>query len=60
MKRITSIIIGAALSVFLVSGCDEAVTHEPGVYKGMKDPLLAKSDNSDALAERFKLIQTDR
>jgi len=34
--------------------------HEPGVYKGMKDPLLARQDQEKVLADRFKLVQTDR
>ncbi len=35
--------------------------HKPGVYKGDKDELLAKSQQQQqALIDRFKLVQTDR
>ncbi len=35
--------------------------HEPGVYKGDKDDLLAKSQQrQQELIDRFKLVQTDR
>jgi hypothetical protein len=33
--------------------------HEPGVYKGIKDPLLAKEQHQE-LVKRFKMVQTDR
>jgi len=48
------------------AGCTEraAVTlHEPGVYKGSTDPLLAKLEDqqlSDALQERLVKGQSDR
>jgi len=34
--------------------------HEPGVYKGSEDPLLAKQPQQQILIDRFKLVQTDR
>jgi hypothetical protein len=35
--------------------------HEPGVYKGDKDELLAKTQQQQqTLMDRFKLVQTDR
>lgn len=37
--------------------------HEPGVYKGAADPLLAKQrsvEQQKILRERFTQIQTDR
>jgi hypothetical protein len=34
--------------------------HEPGVYKGAKDPLLATQQQDQVLVDRFKLVQTDR
>ena len=37
--------------------------HQPGDYKGRKDPLLAKQQTADQqqeLVQRFKLVQTDR
>ena len=33
--------------------------HEPGVYKGTKDQLLAQQRQQE-LIDRFKLVQTDR
>ena len=37
----------------------EFTMHEPGVYKGTKDPLLAKKEHQE-LTNRLKMIQTDR
>ena len=35
--------------------------HEPGVYKGDRDELLAKSQQQQqVLIDRLKLVQTDR
>ena len=34
--------------------------HEPGVYKGEKDPLLAMQQQEQVLVDRFRLVQTDR
>ena len=59
------------LSVALVvaaaglGGCyeDASVTvHEPGKYKGDKDPLLSQqaSARDEALKKRFQIVQTDR
>ena len=46
-----------------LTGCStepRSVTlHEPGVYKGAKDPLLAKTQQQE-LIDRAKLVQTDR
>ena len=33
--------------------------HKAGVYKGAKDPLLAKKQHQE-LINRLKMIQTDR
>lgn len=64
MKRkwhvLTAFIVIAGLA-----GCSSeprSVTmHKPGVYKGDKDELLAKSQQQQqALIDRFKLVQTDR
>jgi len=60
--------IAAGLGVVLLgsTGCTEktAVTlHEPGVYKGDTDPLLAKQEDperKEALRERFAKGQSDR
>jgi hypothetical protein len=62
------LVIAAGLGVVLLgsTGCTEktAVTlHEPGVYKGDTDPLLAKQEDperKEALRERFAKGQSDR
>ena len=59
--------IGTILIVFIfLSGLAACSTesrktrvHEPGVYKGQKDPLLALK-NQQELIDRFRLVQTDR
>lgn len=67
MVSITKILPLAAVAVLSLSGClekpPEVVLHEPGQYKGAQDPLLAVAGSdasNEALAERFKNIQTDR
>ena len=60
--------LAALLAALLfLSGCYRApwdVTwHEPHVYKGKQDPLLAKmrgDELSERLGERFRAVQTDR
>ncbi len=62
MKR-----IGYLLMAFIVlaglAGCStesrKTTVHEPGVYKGEKDALLALK-NQQQLIDRLKLVQTDR
>lgn len=62
MKR-----IGCMLTAFIIlaglAGCSsesrKVTMHEPGVYKGAKDPLLARQQQQE-LIDRFKLVQTDR
>ncbi len=54
-----------AAAALAASGCyeDTAVTlHTPGVYKGKPDSRDATPDGgrTDALRERFRLVQTDR
>jgi len=59
----TGIILGG---VFLLGGCYQDVNvslHDPGVYKGQHDALLAKLKTPDwqnKLSERFKMGQSDR
>ncbi len=68
MKRrlshlLTAMLVLAALLAGLAACSLEprSVTiHEPGVYKGMKDPLLARQDQEKVLVDRFKLVQADR
>lgn len=57
--------LGAVL--LLVSGCYrppwDVTWHEPHVYKGKQDPLLAKMQGGELkerLRERFQAVQTDR
>jgi hypothetical protein len=55
-------ILGAAM---LLSACyeDPGVTvHEPGEYKGERDPLMEADADSRAttLTERFNMVQADR
>ena len=58
----------AAAAVVLaagLAGCwdsTEVTVHNPGEYKGEKDPLLAQSASArtDALMKRFQLVQIDR
>lgn len=60
--------LAAALVVLSLgaTGCTEKTTvtlHEPGVYKGEKDPLLARQADPayrETLQERFVRGQTDR
>ncbi len=60
--------LAAALGVLSLgaAGCSDDATvtlHEPGVYKGDRDPLLAKQkdpEQIEALQERFASGQRDR
>jgi hypothetical protein len=56
-------IISAIVALVGFLGCSpepRSVTmHEPGVYKGAKDPVLALKQQQE-LSDRFKLVQTDR
>ena len=53
-------------TVLVVVACyesPEVVVHKPGVYKGARDPLLAKqrsAQQQEVLRERVLLIQADR
>jgi len=55
-----------AIAGIMLCGCYESpgiTYHDPGVYKGKEDPLLAKlrqPDRQQQLIERFKNVQTDR
>jgi len=60
-------IVGAlAVGAVLATGCSRATAvtvYEPGVYKGAKDPLLAKhasAEHKTRLQERFSTGQADR
>ena len=58
-------IIIPVLAVAVLWGCYESADitfHEPGIYKGRRDPLLdhRQPGGQQQLIERFKKIQTDR
>ncbi len=62
MKRtgyiLTALIVLAGLT-FCSYESRKTTIHEPGVYKGEKDRLLALK-NQQELIDRLKLVQTDR
>jgi hypothetical protein len=63
LKSVKFIVI---LSLLTLTACYESPGisyHEPGKYKGPKDPLLElqrSPDQQEALRKRFALVQTDR
>lgn len=62
--RIRTIVLGAAVAA-CITGCYEepsVTVHEPGVYKGPKDPLTQSQvdQRAETLQKRFNLVQTDR
>lgn len=62
MKRIAYLLTACFLLAALTACSTEprgTTIHEPGEYKGKKDPLL-KLQNQQDLIDRFKLVQTDR
>lgn len=65
MSRIAANTFLAAAIAVMLTGCweDTDVTlHEPGEYKGARDPLLhpGAASRDEALQARFRLVQTDR
>ena len=62
MKR-TGYMLTALIILAGIAGCSSesrhVTMHEPGVYKGDKDPLLSRQGQQE-LIDRFKLVQTDR
>jgi hypothetical protein len=62
MRRLSSIFIVLAVLTgltFCSYESRETTVHEPGVYKGKKDPLLARQQQQ-VLIDRLKLVQSDR
>ena len=61
MKRI-AILMTAFVVLAGSAGCSsesrDLTMHKPGIYKGEKDPLLARQKQD--LVDRFKLVQADR
>jgi hypothetical protein len=66
MKRRRALTIAVLASAVIASGCYESAdvtVHNPGQFKGAKDPLLdAKStaEREEVLQKRFQLVQVDR
>ncbi len=63
MKTYPRVLTGLIVLAGLVGCSSEPRTvtmHEPGIYKGAKDPLLAQREQQQMLIDRFKLVQTDR
>lgn len=62
MKRI-GYILAAFIVLAGIAGCSSesrnVTMYKPGVYKGDKDPLLARQGQQE-LIDRFKLVQSDR
>ena len=54
-----SMLVLMAVAVACTSENREFTMHKAGVYKGTKDPLLAKEQHQE-LINRLKMIQTDR
>ncbi len=65
-SRLLALAAGLGIVLLGSTGCTEKTTvtlHEPGVYKGETDPLLAMQrdpEQIEALQERFARGQTDR
>lgn len=62
MRRIIWIMLTILLFVGLTACSNESqdfTMHEPGLYKGGKDPLLNKNMDQE-LKTRFMQVQTDR
>lgn len=63
MKRICLLLAPVVVAAVLLAACSSeprSVTiHKQGVYKGEKDPLLAKQKQQE-LIDRMKLVQSDR
>lgn len=64
-RRSLSMVLALAFLPLSLTACAEradVTLHEPGVYKGGEDPLLAKQDSEyvETLQDRFAKGQTDR
>lgn len=63
-KLLTALVVGGTL--LTLSACYESpsvTVHKPGVYKGTRDPLIAKLRSPELqqqLKERFAAVQPDR
>ena len=62
MKKIVYILAAVLVLIGFAACSDESrnfAMHEPGIYKGAKDPLLAVKEHKE-LEARFKMVQIDR
>lgn len=62
MKKYLYILVSLVFIIGFTACSDESreyTQHEPGVYKGTQDPLLAK-ENHQELNDRLLKVQTDR
>ena len=62
MKKQLCLLVSLLFFIGLAACSDEQremTMHEPGMYKGGKDPLLAKNMDQE-LKDRFMQVQTDR
>ena len=65
MPNRTLAVAVALTAAFMLSGCwedPEVTLHEPGEYKGSRDPLLNQQASArvEQLQKRFQLVQMDR
>ncbi len=65
MRLTPMLVFLAASGLAGLSGCSESpnvTLHEPGQFKGARDPLLDQqgSARQEALGKRFQLVQQDR
>jgi hypothetical protein len=62
MKRYISAVVSLLIFIGIAACSDDPrdfSIHEPGEYKGIEDPLLAKGEQQE-LKDRFMKVQTDR
>jgi hypothetical protein len=57
-------VLGAVVVFAGAAGCSpeprSTTMHEPGIYKGARDPLLARQGQQQELVDRLNLVQRDR
>jgi len=64
--RFSALAAASGVCLLALSACYQSpgvTIFEPGVYKGARDPLLAKERSpkqQQRLQKRFELVQTDR
>lgn len=66
MRTSNSMLCGIAMALGLgLAACSDSDVklHEPGVYKGSRDPIIEKqgsTEQQERLVQRFNQVQTDR